>query len=130
MIDLEKFNEEKQTDHTQQNNRDNTNQDLNQNNELTAMKERTNQDLDQNNELNIVKERNINWYIKKGRAIRTPQRYLNWAIHVTSKMQTEEYGIETAYIIGKVMYHLQNKDNLQNTCIFSNKHYSLKAGMH
>ena len=28
------------------------------------------------------------------------------------------------------MYHLQIKDSLQNTCFFSNKHYSLNAGMH
>ena len=45
LINLEDFNEKEQTDYTQQNNGDNTNQ-----------------DLDQNNELNAMKESNINWY--------------------------------------------------------------------
>ena len=69
LIDLEEFYVEEQTDDTKQNNGD-----------------KTCQDLDQNNELTTMKESNIKCYTKSGDPVQTPQRYLIWAILVKSEM--------------------------------------------
>ena len=55
---------------------------------------------------NMEKSR-VNRFTSSGRPICTPHRYLNWAVPLKSELQGEEYGIETASIIGKIMCHLQ-----------------------
>ena len=52
---------------------------------------------------------------------------MNWAIPLKSELQQEEYGLETASIMGKIMCHLQHQ--IKNQFGFSNKHYSLRKGI-